>query len=85
MTFRLHLFWALVLAVSLAASVHFGHTHAAMRTWAVLALVISLAPVAVWAVSTVRGRRDAARIPLGPVDDGPEQTEAALATTTGGN
>ncbi|TXL90855.1 cellulose synthase catalytic subunit [Streptomyces sp. IB2014 016-6] len=85
MTFRLHLFWALVLAVSLAASVHFGHTHAAMRTWAVLALVISLAPVAVWAVTTVRGRRDAARIPLGPVDDGPEQTEPALATTTGGN
>ncbi|QHY98200.1 Cellulose synthase 1 [Streptomyces sp. S4.7] len=85
MTFRLHLFWALVLVVSLAASVHFGHTHAAMRTWAVLALVISLAPVAVWAVTTVRGRRDAARIPLGPVDDGPEQTELALATTTGGN
>ncbi|MFD5894692.1 glycosyltransferase family 2 protein [Streptomyces sp. NPDC060366] len=85
MTFRLHLFWALVLASSLAASVYFGHTHAAMRTWAVLALVISLAPVAVWAVTTLRGRRDAARIPLRPVEDGPEQTEPALATTTGGN
>ncbi|MFD6992672.1 glycosyltransferase family 2 protein [Streptomyces sp. NPDC059943] len=85
MTFRLHLFWALVLATSLAASVYFGHTHAAMRTWAVLALVISLAPVAVWAVTTLRGRRDAARIPLRPVEDGPEQTEPALATTTGGN
>ncbi|MFE3250190.1 glycosyltransferase family 2 protein [Streptomyces sp. NPDC059209] len=85
MTFRLHLFWALVLATSLAASVHFGHTHAAMRTWAVLALVISLAPVAVWAVTTLRGRRDAARIVPLPVDDGPEQPEPALATTTGGN
>ncbi|MFF2184177.1 glycosyltransferase family 2 protein [Streptomyces sp. NPDC058155] len=85
MTFRLHLFWALVLATSLAASVYFGHTHAAMRTWAVLALVISLAPVAIWAVTTLRGRRDAARIPLRPVEDGPEQTEPALATTTGGN
>lgn len=85
MTFRLHLFWALVLATSLAASVYFGHTHAAMRTWAVLALVISLAPVAVWAVTTLRGRRDPARIPPRPVGEGPEQSEPALATTTGGN
>ncbi|MEU2115862.1 cellulose synthase catalytic subunit [Streptomyces sp. NPDC016459] len=56
-TFRIHLFWAVVLATSLAASVHFGHTHAAMRTWAALALVIALAPVSVWAFTTVRERR----------------------------
>ena len=41
-TFRIHLFWAAVLAVSLIASVHYRHTHAAMRTWAVLALCIAL-------------------------------------------
>lgn len=86
MTFRLHLFWAAVLATSLAASVYFGHTHAAMRTWAALALVISLAPVAVWGWTTLRGRRAGARIPVQAVEEGPEQTEPAFATTTtGGN
>ncbi|MEU3395147.1 glycosyltransferase family 2 protein [Streptomyces filamentosus] len=57
LTFRIHLYWAVVLVASLAASVHFDHTHAAMRTWAVLALVISLAPVGVWAFTTLRDRR----------------------------
>ncbi|WP_406863191.1 cellulose synthase catalytic subunit [Streptomyces sp. HUAS MG47] len=56
-TFRIHLYWAAILVVSLLASVHFDHTHAAMRTWAVLALVIALAPVAVWLWTGVRGRR----------------------------
>ncbi|WP_411977008.1 glycosyltransferase family 2 protein [Streptomyces solicathayae] len=57
LTFRIHLYWAAVLIASLVASVHFGHTHAAMRTWAVLALVIALAPVAVWLWTEVRRRR----------------------------
>ncbi|MFH9724247.1 glycosyltransferase family 2 protein [Streptomyces sp. NPDC017254] len=57
LTFRTHLCWAVVLLASLAASVHFGHTHAAMRTWALLALVIALAPVSLWAFTTLRGRR----------------------------
>ncbi|MFI8424654.1 glycosyltransferase family 2 protein [Streptomyces sp. NPDC085460] len=57
LTFRLHLFWAVVLVASLAASVRYDHTHAAMRTWAVLALVITLAPVTLWAWSLLRGRR----------------------------
>ncbi|MFJ8665220.1 glycosyltransferase family 2 protein [Streptomyces sp. NPDC093600] len=56
-TFRVHLFWAAVLIASLAASVHFRHTHAAMRTWAVLALAIALAPVAIWSWTTLRDRR----------------------------
>ncbi|MBW8737523.1 MAG: glycosyltransferase [Streptomyces turgidiscabies] len=56
LTFRVHLFWAALLAASLVASVHLGHTHAAMRTWAVLALAISLAPVGVWIATRVRGR-----------------------------
>ncbi|MFF9343158.1 MULTISPECIES: glycosyltransferase family 2 protein [unclassified Streptomyces] len=57
LTFRIHLYWAVVLVASLAASVHFDHTHAAMRTWAVLALVIALAPVTVWAFTGLRDRR----------------------------
>ncbi|MGW0118505.1 glycosyltransferase family 2 protein [Streptomyces sp. NPDC003327] len=57
LTFRIHLSWAAVLLVSLAASVYLDHTHAAMRTWAVLALLVSLAPVSVWAWTTRRDRR----------------------------
>src|SRR6185436_15728412 len=53
-TFRIHLFWAAVMIVSLLASVRFDHTHVAMRVWAVLALAIALAPVAVWCAT--RGR-----------------------------
>ncbi|WP_406062253.1 cellulose synthase catalytic subunit [Streptomyces sp. NBC_01077] len=56
-TFRIHLCWAAILIASLAASVHFGHTHAAMLTWASLALVIALAPISLWAVTTLRARR----------------------------
>ncbi|MFF5564775.1 glycosyltransferase family 2 protein [Streptomyces sp. NPDC012623] len=70
MTFRLHLFWAAVLAVSLVASVFLGHTHVAMRTWAVLALVIALAPVGVWGWTLRRERAEradarAVRVPAG--------------------
>lgn len=56
-TFRIHLYWAAILVASLVASVHYGHTHAAMRTWASLALVVALAPVTLWAWTTVRARR----------------------------
>ncbi|MFD3839660.1 glycosyltransferase family 2 protein [Streptomyces sp. NPDC058642] len=90
LTFRIHLFWAALLATSLAASVVLDHTHAAMRTWAVLAMAISLAPVGVW-LSTRLKERQAHRATAAttttprPVDG----TEPALATTssttTGGN
>ncbi|TDU75917.1 cellulose synthase catalytic subunit [Streptomyces sp. KS 21] len=88
MTFRIHLFWAAVLALSLAASVRLGHTHAAMRTWAVLALLIALAPVAVWGWTLLRERRAPAR--AGSLDiglgHGPgEEPEPAFAAPTGGN
>ncbi|WP_435058598.1 glycosyltransferase family 2 protein [Streptomyces sp. bgisy060] len=56
-TFRIHLFWAAVLAASLLASARYGHTHAAMRTWAALALLVALAPIALHAHATVRNRR----------------------------
>ncbi|MFK8910078.1 glycosyltransferase family 2 protein [Streptomyces sp. YS-3] len=90
-TFRIHLFWAAVLVVSLGASVHYGHTHAAMRTWAVLALAIALAPVAVWSFGVRREHAAVRRqAPARPAE--PAETEAALAaatapaaSTTGGN
>lgn len=90
-TFRLHLFWAVVLAASLAVSVVLGHTHVAMRTWSVLALVVALAPVAVWALATRRDRRRIRPRP-GPVPvpggghehtHDPRREPFAAATTTG--
>ncbi|MFG2870208.1 glycosyltransferase family 2 protein [Streptomyces sp. NPDC048338] len=57
LTFRIHLAWAAVLVVSLAASVHFHHTHAAMRTWSLLALALTLSPLAVWGWTVLRGGR----------------------------
>ncbi|MGI5250507.1 glycosyltransferase family 2 protein [Actinacidiphila glaucinigra] len=55
-TFRIHLFWLLVFGGSLAASFLNGHTHVAMRTWATLAFLLALTPVAVWSLSLVRSR-----------------------------
>ncbi|QNP75715.1 glycosyltransferase [Streptomyces roseirectus] len=87
MTFRVHVFWAAVLIASLAASVVLDHTHAAMRTWAVLATAISLAPLAVWLGTLVRERRE--RRALVKSAPHPAAVEPALApvsgTPTGGN
>ncbi|MFJ2438941.1 glycosyltransferase family 2 protein [Streptomyces sp. NPDC087658] len=97
MTFRLHLFWAAVLLASLIASVFLGHTHIAMRTWAVLALVIALAPVGVW-LWTLRQERAArtttvpAPMPTPALAPEPDlapatapATTAVPVATTGGN
>jgi hypothetical protein len=93
MTFRIHLFWAILLATSLAASVVLDHTHAAMRTWAVLAMLISLSPLGVWGGSLLKERRerrsllggartlDTAEPALATTGAGP----SVSSTTTGGN
>ncbi|MGW3034979.1 glycosyltransferase family 2 protein [Streptomyces sp. NPDC001178] len=83
LTFRIHLFWAVLLAASLTASVVLDHTHAAMRTWAVLAMVIALAPVAVWCSTLLRERRErqAPHRTTRAVDG----TEPALATSGAGS
>ncbi|MEU2870046.1 cellulose synthase catalytic subunit [Streptomyces olivoreticuli] len=47
-TFRVHLFFLVVFGGSLLSSFWLGHTHVAMRTWAVLALAITVAPVLAW-------------------------------------
>ncbi|MGB8942444.1 MAG: glycosyl transferase, partial [Streptomyces sp.] len=99
LTFRIHLFWAAVLASSLVASFVLDHTHVAMRTWAVLAMAISLAPVAIWSCTLLKGRRvrGAARQKarrLGREDadsmaatgaEGEPEPAFATGTTTGGN
>ncbi|NUQ95458.1 MAG: glycosyltransferase [Streptomyces sp.] len=79
LTFRIHLFWAVLLAASLAASVVLDHTHAAMRTWAVLAMVIALAPVAVWCSTLLRERRE--RQAPHRTTHAVDGTEPALATS----
>ena len=94
LTFRIHLTWAALLGVSLAASVVLDHTHVAMRTWAVLAMGISLAPVGVWVTGLLKERR-ARQLPLAATARITEAVEPALATgggttvitgsTTGGN
>lgn len=47
-TFRIHLFFLAVFGGSLLASLFLGHTHVAMRTWAVLAVAVSVAPIVAW-------------------------------------
>ncbi|AEM86101.1 glycosyltransferase family 2 protein [Streptomyces violaceusniger] len=61
-TFRIHLLWAGVFGSSLVSSFFLGHAHPVMRTWAVLALALCLAPVAIWSVGLLRrGRKRPAR------------------------
>ncbi|MCX3063577.1 glycosyltransferase family 2 protein [Streptomyces beihaiensis] len=82
LTFRIHLFWAAVLSASLAASVVLSHTHVAMRTWAVLALCIALAPLVVWALTE---RRRAATAATAVTTLSGPQPEPALAVASGGS
>ncbi len=56
-TFSVHLGWAGVFGASLLASVLLGHSHAAMRTWALLAMFIAVAPPVMWLGSRPARRR----------------------------
>ncbi|MFF1902492.1 glycosyltransferase family 2 protein [Kitasatospora sp. NPDC058218] len=56
-TFRIHLFWTLVFGAAITASFFTGHDHVAMRTWAFLALLLSLLPMLVLAADAIRRRR----------------------------
>ncbi|MFF5103223.1 glycosyltransferase family 2 protein [Streptomyces sp. NPDC000134] len=98
LTFRIHLSWAALLVASLTASAALDHTHAAMRTWAVLATAISLAPVGVWAAGRRRDRRaprpqsapDAPQPASAPASPAPAfaatgATSSVSGTMTGGN
>ncbi len=66
--FSRHLGWAAVLVAALTASQFLGHTHPAIRVWALLSLVMCLLPLAIWAASPARARpRAAAPAPARPV------------------
>ncbi|WP_246143381.1 glycosyltransferase family 2 protein [Actinacidiphila oryziradicis] len=56
-TFRTHLLWATFFGASLGGSFFLGHSHVAMRTWAAVALLISIAPPLAWQVTQLRARR----------------------------
>jgi hypothetical protein len=92
LTFRVHLGWAALLAVSLGASAVLGHTHAAMRTWALLAMAVALAPVAVWGHTRIEERRTRLVLPAPARDPGGKEPVPAAAagsiavtgSTTGG-
>ncbi len=69
-SFTRHLLWAAVLLAALTASQLLGHTHALIRFWAVLSLVMCLLPVANWATAEARQRlRAPERTPAPPVPD----------------
>ncbi|MEV7144484.1 glycosyltransferase family 2 protein [Streptomyces tauricus] len=85
-TFRIHLFWAAVLTSALVASFVLDHTHAAMRTWAVLALAISLAPVAVWTATRARTRRaDRHLVPSVRIGEAAEPAPALAGSAAAGS
>ncbi|ARQ68400.1 glycosyltransferase family 2 protein [Streptomyces marincola] len=86
-TFRLHFFWAGLICCAFLVSVAEGHTHAAMRTWALLALVICLAPVTVWWLARRRatgaaGGPDAPAPPPGGPGARPDRTDDTDRTAT---
>ncbi|MER6301934.1 cellulose synthase catalytic subunit [Kitasatospora sp. NPDC001539] len=56
-TFRFHLFWALVFGGAVIASHFTGYDHVAMRTWACIALVLTVLPPLILAGDAVRRRR----------------------------
>lgn len=56
-TFRVHLFFLLVFGGSLVASFVLGHSHPAMVTWAVLAMLITAAPIFAWRLSVRKEKR----------------------------
>ncbi|MGW3153295.1 glycosyltransferase family 2 protein [Streptomyces sp. NPDC001089] len=67
-TFRIHLFFVVVFAGSIAAGLLLGHAHPAMITWACLALLITASPIAAWQWTLRRARR---RPPVPPVGTAP--------------
>ncbi|MEU4658883.1 cellulose synthase catalytic subunit [Streptomyces sp. NPDC023723] len=88
LTFRIHLTWALVLGTALTASAVLDHTHVAMRTWAFLAMAISLAPFTVWATTAWRARgaapagAQATAQPIQPIPPMPASPPEATAPAT---
>ncbi|MFD7817920.1 glycosyltransferase family 2 protein [Streptomyces sp. NPDC059785] len=62
-TFRIHLFFILVFAGSIAASFVYGHSHPAMLTWASFALLITASPIFAWRWTLRQTKKRAAAEP----------------------
>ncbi|MFF6999328.1 glycosyltransferase [Streptomyces sp. NPDC008313] len=67
-TFRIHLFFIVVFAGSIAASFALGHHHPAMITWATFALLVTASPILAWrwSLRQENKRRAPARQPSAP-------------------
>ncbi|MDX3247038.1 cellulose synthase catalytic subunit [Streptomyces sp. ME18-1-4] len=60
-TFRIHLFFVLVFAVSIVAGFVFGHAQPAMIVWASFALLVTASPIVAWRVVVREGKVREAR------------------------
>ncbi|MEV7601001.1 cellulose synthase catalytic subunit [Kitasatospora sp. NPDC089797] len=76
-TFRYHLFWTLVFGGAVAASFHTGYDHVAMRTWACIALALTVLPLLISAGDAVRRRRTRPTATL-TVTGGPSATPTVV-------
>ncbi|WP_411293058.1 glycosyltransferase family 2 protein [Streptomyces sp. CBMA123] len=76
-TFRYHLFWTVVFGGAVAASFHTGYDHVAMRTWACIALVLTVLPLLISAGDAVRRRRTPPTATL-TVTGGPSATPSVV-------
>jgi hypothetical protein len=56
-TFRRHLQWSALLAVALVAAMLLGHANVDVMMWPAIALLVSLAPVAIWVAEGAAGHR----------------------------
>src|SRR5262249_13857031 len=81
LTFRKHLFWAGVSAVSIATAVGLGHVYPANMVWASLSLFTCLIPVGLWSFEPVLApRRAVAPNPLPAAHVPRPRTEIAGST-----
>ncbi|MFF4400232.1 glycosyltransferase family 2 protein [Streptomyces sp. NPDC001480] len=76
-TFRIHWFFILVFAGSLAAGFVFGHSHPAMITWTSFALLVTASPVFAWRYTLRRERKQ-------PAATGTDATDATSTDATSG-
>lgn len=76
-TFRIHWFFIVVFGGSLTAGFILGHSHPAMVTWAVFAMLITAAPVFAWRYALRQDRRAPAEPRDGDVNDGTREIAAA--------
>ncbi|MFH8792399.1 glycosyltransferase family 2 protein [Streptomyces sp. NPDC017941] len=65
-TFRIHLFFILVFAGSIAAAYVYDHAHPAMIVWAAFALLVTAAPVFAWRYGMWQERKKSAGPPARP-------------------